>query len=423
MADRLTEQFVKALEPPEKGHRIVYDSEVRGFGVRVTKSGAKSFILNYRFDDPDDARRRSSEYRYTIGAFGPHDWSVAAARKEAGDWRKKIDRGETHPLAERRGRREAAKANRAAETFKEAVEDYIKREQEGRRQNATAQEVKRALLASCSEWHDLPVASLAPRDVRAHLEEIRDGDDKRKIKPRPYLANRLYAYLRTFFAWCAEPGIDKVVQSPMTGLRRPWDGEETRDRVFSDDEIKALWKAADAIGGTGGAFLKVLLLTGKRKTALAAMRWDELDDNGLWTPPTDNRRRKRIKRVHVTPLPALARRIIQGVKKVEGNPYVFPGRRKGSHLDPGTPLKTDIKDKSGVEDFYFHAARHTLETRLAELRVAPHIRDLLLDHAPARGAGAGYDHHHYGEEMKEALELWAGHVEGLVTPKGVTVLR
>jgi integrase len=82
-----------------------------------------------------------------------------------------------------------------------------------------------------------------------------------------------------------------------------------------------------------------------------------------------------------------------------------------------------VQELSGIVDFFPHAIRHTVETRLAELRVPPHVRDLLLDHAPARGSGAGYDHHHYREEMLEAMELWADHIEGLVAPEGVKVLR
>jgi hypothetical protein len=60
---------------------------------------------------------------------------------------------------------------------------------------------------------------------------------------------------------------------------------------------------------------------------------------------------------------------------------------------------------------------------MAELRIPPHIRDLILDHAPARGSGAGYDHYTYRDEMREALEAWARHIEALVAADGVKVLR
>lgn len=73
---------------------------------------------------------------------------------------------------------------------------------------------------------------------------------------------------------------------------------------------------------------------------------------------------------------------------------------------------------SGVADFFFHALRHTVETRLPDLGIAPHIRDLVLDHAPARGAGTGYDHHTYHREMREALEAWARYLTGLIENNG-----
>src|SRR5262249_13714384 len=130
----LTEQDVRDLRAPPKGYAIEYDDPERGvagFGVRVTAAGAKSFVLRDRFDDPGDGQRRRSEYLYTIGAFGPNAWTVAAARAEAKRWRREIDKGISHPMADRRGRREAVKVTREAETFKAAFEDYIVREQEG----------------------------------------------------------------------------------------------------------------------------------------------------------------------------------------------------------------------------------------------------------------------------------------------------
>lgn len=426
MAVQINDKFVKDMQAPERGYRIEYDDKLTGFGVRITAGGTRSFILRYWYNDPNSEHRKASEYRYTIGEYGS-EWSVAAARRVAEEWRRKMGKGLGHPMEGRHGRRKAVKAKREGETFKEAVEDYVARVQEGERGNATAGEVKRALLKACEDWKGRALVSIEPKDIRALLEALRDGNKDEREEPRPYLANRIYAYLKTFFAWCAEPGIDKVKASPMLGLRRPWAGEETRDRVFTDAEIKKLWKAADEISSTAGAYLKVLMLTGKRKGALAAMKWAEIDDDGVWSPPVDPRRRKKNKRLHGIPLPALARRIIAPLKPAADaeNPseYVFPGRHKGSCLYPGSDLAADIKDKSGITDFYFHALRHTCETRLAELGVAPHIRDMLMDHAPARGAGAGYDHHHYGKEMRAALDLWAEHIGKLVAPQGVAVLR
>jgi len=410
---KLTDQTVHDLPLPASGNKVFYDAEAKGFGCRVTAKGARSFVLNYRTRD-------GRERRYTIGAYP--DWKATAARAEARRLKLAIDRGED-PMGEIHAARGAVKARKEAETFAEAVEDYITREQKGRRQNATASEIRRVLLKECAAWRHLPVIEIQARDIRKMCETIRDGDGK--VKPRPYLANRTFAYLKTFFAWCAETGIDKAPASPMIGLKRPFEGEEERSRVWSDDELRALWRASDEIGGTAGAFLKIALLTGKRKSQLAAMRWAEIDDKGLWTPAADNRRRRGNKRRHVIPLPGMALAAIEALRPAQADPgaYVFAGRRGGSHLDPGTSLQKMIQGESDVADFFFHGCKHTAETRMAELGVLPHIRDMLFDHAPARGAGAGYDHHHYGPEMRDALERWAGHIEKLVTPAEVLPLR
>lgn len=429
MAEKITDALVKGLEPPATGNRIIYDGghrdAVTGFGVRITKAGARSFVLAYRFADVDSGRRRTNEFRYTIGAYPA--WSVNAARAEAKDWRRRIDRGETHPMAERTAKREAAQAAREAETYEEAVEDYIKRYQIGTKRNATADEVKRVLLREGAEWLNWPVASITAAEIRKLLEAIRDGDGAEGQKPRPYLANRTFAYLSTFFRWCAEPGVEKVSSSPMLRLRRPWEGEESRERFYDDDELKAIWGAADRLGGVQGAFVKLVLLTGKRKGALSSMRWADLNDDGVWKPAGDTRRRRGNKRLHGAPLPPLALRVLRPLRPAAGDgtasPFVFPGRVGGTHLVPGSKIQDAIRKGSGVGDFMFHGLRHTVETRLAELGVPPHVRDVLLDHVGQRGSGAGYDHYDYQDEARAALQRWADHIEALVAPEGARVLR
>jgi integrase len=424
MAERITDKLVKGLVSPAAGNRVVYDDEVRGFGIRITASGTRAFVLNYRHDAAGTGRR-TNEFRVTVGGYPA--WSVAAARDEARRLKQRIDKGE-NPLAERQAKRAAVKAEKLAETYEEAVEDYIKREQIGRRQNTTAPQVRQSLLREGQPWLPRPIGSITAAEIRRRLEAIRDGDESAKpkpIKPRPYLANRHYAHLNAFFRWCLEPGIDLVKVNPMIGLRRPWEGEEARQRFYSDDELQAIWRAADAIDGTAGAFVKVAMLTGKRRGALSAMRWAEIGENGTWTPPPDPRQRKRNKRVHPVPLPGLVQRIIAPLRKVgrDDETFVFAGRTAGSHLVPGSPLQKRVAELSGVADFMPHGLRHSVETRMAELRIPPHIRDAVLDHAPARGSGGGYDHYSYATEVRDALEAWAAHVERVVAPQGGRVLR
>ena len=94
------------LAPPAKGNRLIRDSEFRGFALRVTANGARSFTLTYRID----GRQR----RYTIGPYPA--WSPTAAREEAGRLRRKVDNG-IDPLAEKEERRNAPTVNELADDY------------------------------------------------------------------------------------------------------------------------------------------------------------------------------------------------------------------------------------------------------------------------------------------------------------------
>ncbi len=114
MASKLTDGVVKALPAPAKGSRIAYDSDVKGFGIRVTAGGTRAFILNYR-------TRLGRERRYTIGSFP--DWKTAVARSEAAELKKLIDRG-GDPLGDIKAGREAPTMTNLCDRF---IADYLPR--------------------------------------------------------------------------------------------------------------------------------------------------------------------------------------------------------------------------------------------------------------------------------------------------------
>ena len=89
---KLTETFAKRVKAPSAGNQIHYDGEISGFGLRVTASGSKSFVLNYRFN--------SQERRYTIGPFP--EFSVETARDRAFELRQSISNGVDPFSCERR---------------------------------------------------------------------------------------------------------------------------------------------------------------------------------------------------------------------------------------------------------------------------------------------------------------------------------
>jgi integrase len=273
-----------------------------------------------------------------------------------------------------------------ADGYKELVIEYVKHEVIGRRNNASHLETQRMLLKECSAWHMRNVATILPSEVQALLNRVRDGDTDERLKPRPYLANKLHNRLSMFFTWCAKPQNGKIKISPMTGIDKPWNGEKRRVRDWfrgnaGDEAIKAIWSAADQIGGDEGRYVKVLMLTGKRKSDVAEMEWRQIDDNWYWYPPKSN---NRIKRVHSIPLPSLAQRIMHP-RKTDG--FVFKGDDDGHIRVDGVKLQNRIKRESGIKDFIYHGLRHLAETKMAELKIPQHLRDMLLDHRSDRGSG------------------------------------
>ena len=143
------------------------------------------------------------------------------------------------------------------------------------------------------------------------------------------------------------------------------------------------------------------------------MRWEEIDEDWFWNAPQSDKDNKRL---HSIPLPALAQRILHPRKETG---FVFPGSDDGHIYVQGMWLQTKIIRASGMTDYFHHGMRHLAETKTAELKIPATTRDLLFDHVPQRGSGAGYDHHHYKDEMRAA----AGVVGGLHRAAGYSRRR
>ena len=118
---------------------------------------------------------------------------------------------------------------------------------------------------------------------------------------------------------------DDYASPIVKGMRRSNTKERARDRKLNDDELRAVWQAAD---GTFGAFVRMLLLTGQRREKVAAMRWQDVSVDGVWTIPAEDREKGNAVEL---PLPEAALAIIKTIPRYAGNPYVFAGRG-GSHF-------------------------------------------------------------------------------------------
>jgi integrase len=298
---QLNEAVVKRLPAPAAGNRIFYFAgsrlqgaqAPRGFGVRVTANGAKSFIINYRI--------RHGEYRYTFGGFP--DWSVLKAVREARHLRQRIDRGE-NPIDDRAP---GPTSKAVAAILDEFMERYVEREAKLR----SAGYIKRAFEQLVKpRIGKIGVYELRRSDVAQMLDKI--ADERGLV-----MADQTLAYLRKAFNWYA--GKDDEFRSPIVrGMSRTKPRERARARVLSDDEIRILWPVLEA-AGTFGALVKTLLLTAQRRDEVANMSRGEIDKDGIWIIPAE---RYKTKKSNFVPLSRAALKVINAQPKLDGCDYV-----------------------------------------------------------------------------------------------------
>jgi integrase len=215
-------------------------------------------------------------------------------------------------------------------------------------------------------------------------------------------------------AWAIERGLIEV--SPCAGIRAPA-AETSRDRVLSDDELKAVWLAADGLAAPYNAFVKLLILTGARRSEVAGMMWREIDfDAKLWTLPAA---RAKNATEYQIPLSDSAVQILRALPRIADSDLVFTlsGRVpiRGFHN-----IKTRIDDlMPGGPPWTLHDLRRTFASGCARLGIAVHVVEAALNHRSGsiRGIAAVYNRYSYDTEKRAALEVWGHHVEGLASAK------
>jgi integrase len=211
-----------------------------------------------------------------------------------------------------------------------------------------------------------------------------------------------------------------IAASPCIGVTQP-SKERPRERVLSDDELRRLWFASEAIGGPVGACIKLLLLTGQRRGEIAGLRWDELDGDTLALPAA----RMKGRAAHIVPLSTQAAAIIASMPKlVPGVPrrdgYVF-GPSPIGHFDR---IKRELDARVGeMPPWVTHDIRRSVASGMARLGVPVPTIEKILAHRSGTFAGivGTYQRHSFLPEMAAALQKWADHVERLVGGKPAKV--
>ena len=383
MAEKLTDKLVKSLPTPPSGNRITYDSEVRGFGMRVTAKGARAFILNYRVS--------GRERRYTIGAYP--DWSVMAAREEAKRLKRQVNLGHD-PMLPRYIERTAPTV---ADLAKRYLEEYATRKVP-RAQSDDRSMIKKIILPAIGT---MKVPNVRHEDIdRLHREVSRK---------RPIRANRVAQLLSKMFnlairwEYCAD--------NPMKGLQR--NPEPKRTRYLSSDEMGRLIEALNEHPNQkSGNVIRLLLLTGARRSEVMKATWNQFDlEAGIWVKPSAHTKQKKEHRV---PLSAAARQLLSTIKVEAGQPpYVFPGKGADQPLTDIKRFWATICKTADIKDCRIHDLRHTYASILASAGLSLPVIGALLGHTQPNTT-ARYSHL-FDDPLREATERVGAVVSGIAS--------
>ena len=394
---------IAKAEAPVRGQRFIFDDHrdaPRGFGLRITEAGGKAFILRYSVD--------GRERRKTIGDWPT--WTLEAARAEAQDLMRRINKG-ADPLEEKRRRR-------SEPLVKELAAEWLDRHADGLKSGRSI----RALIGGdlVKAIGNMKVTDVRRRDAIEAIEE--------KAKDAPRQAAIMLSYARKLFDYAADR--DFIPANPLAGLKPSSikvEGKRdplkavARGRILDRAEIRGLWENAEDTGLhlLTALCLKLILVTGQRPGEVAGMHIDEIAGR-RWTIPAT--RRGKTDTAHTVHLTDTALEIIE-TAKVE---ILRLSRRRGKawagfifEATPGKPVTNAALSRAvyrshgalGAKQvepwgrWTPHDLRRTMRTGLSACRIRPDIAELTIGHTK-RGIVAVYDQHGFDEERRTAMEAW-----------------
>jgi integrase len=344
----------------------MWDHKLVGFGARRQIKGVH-FYVRYRLD--------CAQVVKSIGRLGP--WTCDTARTEAKRLLGIVASG-VDPFAQ----------PLSSETFGAEIERYLARKRSSLRPSWFAQ-TESYLRNYFAPLHKLSLADIDRRKVAAILAEIETNSG-------PIARNRARAALSAFYTWAIQEGF--VDQSPVTGTGKATENGG-RERVLSQEELRKLWRGLG--DGRFADIVRLLLLTGQRRTEIGRLTWAEVDLHRKLIVLAPERTKN--SRQHEVPLSAQALAILQ--RQPRRTEFVFS--RRG--FMNWACAKAALDQRAGIAPWRLHDLRRTFATMTAELGVLPHIIEAVLNHQSGhKGGVAGiYNRAKYLADMRDAAQRWA----------------
>ena len=366
----LTVKAIEALKPKEKPFEV---SDGDGLYLTVRPNNSRSFNLRYRHG--------GKPRNHTIG---PAAIGLAEARKLAKEALVKIARGED-PAAEKAARKAAERAPKP-DLFENVVAEFV-------RVYCIGPDPARPHIRDWRESERLLKKHFVPDWTGRRLSEISRADvhaalDKIIASGAAIGANRAFAVLRKMCGWAVSRGL--ADRSPCEGVARPSSEKgRARERVLDERELALVWRASDVLGYPFGPLVKLLMLTGQRRTEVGALEWPELDfDKAEWTLPAG---RSKNHRAHGVPLAPAAIELLKGLPRIATSAgskrprFVFT--TSGDAASSGYSLAkqrldvaiAELNGGEALPHWTFHDIRRSVATHMAALGVGLQVVEKCLN--------------------------------------------
>jgi integrase len=371
MRVKLTAAVVAKLPVPQNGREIYWDTSTPGFGLQIMATGHRGWVVQYR--SGGHSRRLSLSGVLTI----------EAARREARGLLGDVARGHD-PLGERRKAAAAVK-----DSFRAIANEYFKRE--GRKLRTLNKRRRRLERLVYPQFGGRQIETIRRSDINRLLDDIDDNSG-------PVAADATLAILRRIMNWHASRSDD--FRSPIVrGMARSSPRQRDRKRILSDDELRAVWRAAEATPGPYGVLVQFLLLTAVRRDEAGRLCRREISGD-VWTIPGG---RYKSGSDHTVPLSAAAMTVLHTMPNLGDFVFSGDGRRPiGSHTERKKKLDAD----SGVTGWVLHDLRRTARSLMSRAGVPADHAERCLGHVIG-GVRGIYDRHSFADEKRQAFEALA----------------
>ncbi len=357
---RLTDLQIKKLPAPDSGQKTFYDAALPGFGVRVSQGGSKSFVVMY-------GPKRQLK---TLGRYPA--LSLAEARKAARKMQVEVDALPIFP--------EEVSQISFTLARKKFLVDSKRRNKERTHRDYTR-------LLNRHFQYEKTLSEISRRDIVGTLDGLTKTPSERQ---------HAYVAIRTMMNWCEKQG--HLDHSPVPRLTFK---QSSRSNILSDADLKCVWSRAIEAEIPYGPIVQLLILTGMRRSEVAAIRRSWIDDDLLVLPegfPKNNRE-------HRLPLSPMVLDVLASVPET-GDLY-FPARGREERAFNGWGKCKERFDKSlNVERYTLHDLRRTFSSNMARIGTPIHVTERLLNHVSGTvsGVAAIYNRYSYIDEMRAAME-------------------